>query len=118
MIRHFIPGWLVLLCVLLSNSISAQRKTENLIIITLDGMRWQEVFGGADSLILRDKQFTRDSAGTAEKFWSADPKERREKLFPFLWKMISVKGQLYGNRWLGSRSEVANPYKFSYPGYN
>jgi len=29
-----------------------------------------------------------------------------------------VKGQLYGNRNRGSFVDVANPYKFSYPGYN
>ena len=29
------------------------RQTENLILVTLDGVRWQEIFGGADSMLLR-----------------------------------------------------------------
>ena len=34
----------------------SQRKTENLVIATLDGMRWEEVFGGVDSAITRDSE--------------------------------------------------------------
>ena len=85
---------------------NAQTKTKNLVIVTLDGMRWQEVFGGADSEILKNKEFTRDSAGTFSKFWDDDIDKRREKLFPFLW------------RWKGNKVNNANRYKFSYPGYN
>ena len=96
----------------------AQHKTENLVIVTLDGMRWQEVFGGADSALLKDKNYTKDSSGTSKKFWSGTADERRKKLFPFLWTTISKQGQLYGNRWLGNKVDNANPYKFSYPGYN
>ena len=36
----------------------AQHKTKNLVIVTLDGMRWQEVFGGADSALLKNKNYT------------------------------------------------------------
>ena len=95
-----------------------QGKTENLIIVTLDGMRWQEVYGGVDSALMNNKQFTRDSAGMAEKFWHADVHERRKKLFPFLWTTIAQQGQLYGNRQHGNQVDNANPYWFSYPGYN
>ena len=96
----------------------AQHKTKNLVIVTLDGMRWQEVFGGADSALLKNKNYTKDSSGTSKKFWSSTADERRKKLFPFLWSTISKQGQLYGNRWLGNKVDNANPYKFSYPGYN
>ncbi|MFD1469815.1 hypothetical protein ACFQ48_16420 [Hymenobacter caeli] len=30
-----------------------KRRTENVVLVTLDGMRWQEVFGGADSALFR-----------------------------------------------------------------
>ena len=98
--------------------ISAQPATENLVIVTLDGMRWQEVFGGADSTLLKNKKFTRDSAGTSSKFWNDTIEIRRKKLFPFLWNTVANKGQLYGNRWKGNEVNNANRYKFSYPGYN
>ena len=98
---------------------SAQsHKTENIIIFTLDGMRWQEVFGGVDSAIIVDKRFTRDSAELVKKFWVNDLYARRKKLFPFIWSTIYPYGQLYGDRTFGSEVNNANPYKFSYPGYN
>ena len=77
--------------------IPAQPKTENLVIVTLDGMRWQEVFGGADAALLKNKNFTRDSADTSAKFWN-DIVEKRKKFFPFLWSTVANNGQLYGNR--------------------
>jgi hypothetical protein len=99
-------------------SVFAQTKTENIVLVTLDGMRWQEVFGGVDSAILKNSKYTRDSAGTSGKFWDEDVTERRKKLFPFLWSEVVQNGQLHGNRNAGSKVNVANPYHFSYPGYN
>lgn len=96
----------------------AQRITENIVVVTLDGMRWQEVFGGADEALLKNKKFTRDSAGTSAAYWHADAAERRKKLFPFLWNVVAKEGQLLGNRNYGNYVNNANPYKFSYPGYN
>ncbi|QEC67123.1 phosphoglyceromutase [Panacibacter ginsenosidivorans] len=96
----------------------AQHKTENVVIVTLDGMRWQEVFKGVDSAIIVNKKFTSDSGQITKNFWSNDINERRAKLFPFLWNTVAQHGQLYGNRTKGSEVNNANPYKFSYPGYN
>ncbi|CAN5506336.1 hypothetical protein BH10BAC2_BH10BAC2_36910 [soil metagenome] len=96
----------------------AQHKTENVVIVTLDGMRWQEVFKGVDSALIVNKKFTSDSQQVAKNFWSNAINERRAKLFPFLWNTVAQHGQLYGNRTKGSEVNNANPYKFSYPGYN
>jgi len=96
----------------------AQHKTQNLVIVTMDGMRWQEVFGGVDPAIMNDKRFTRDSEEVSTRFWSDDQDQRRKKLFPFFWNTISAHGQLYGDRNSGSYVDNANPFKFSYPGYN
>ncbi len=98
--------------------IQAQNKTENIVLVTLDGLRWQELFGGADSALLHNKKYTRDFDGTSGKFWDNNLDARRKKLFPFMWNIISQQGQLHGNRLEGSRVNVANPYQFSYPGYN
>lgn len=97
---------------------SQKNKTENIILITLDGMRWQEVFTGADSAIIANKKYTPDSADVAGKFWAKDANERRKKLFPFLWSVVEKSGSLYGNRNVGNFVNNANPYVFSYPGYN
>jgi Metalloenzyme superfamily len=93
-------------------------KTENVIIITLDGYRWQEVFGGADEELINNKDFSHDTAGLKKKFWAASPEERRKKLMPFFWSAIASQGQLHGNRNYESKVNVLNQYWFSYPGYN
>jgi hypothetical protein len=99
--------------------VSAQpRKTENLVIVTLDGMRWQEVFKGVDEVLMNDSIYNRDRKGMKEKFWADSEDERRKKLFPFLWNTVASKGKIYGNRRYGNYVNNANPYWFSYPGYN
>ncbi|MGZ3850782.1 MAG: alkaline phosphatase family protein [Flavisolibacter sp.] len=103
----------------LATGICRAQQTENLIIITTDGFRWQEVFKGMDGEIGRDPRFNQgDSAYLFANYWSNDEAERRKKLLPFLWSTIGTKGQLYGNRTLGNKVNNANPYWFSYPGYN
>jgi hypothetical protein len=109
---------LLLVGLLAVNTLLAQ-KTENVIIITTDGYRWQEVFGGMDSVLANDKRYNQsDSARLFRKYWSDDQLERRKKLMPFFWNTIAAKGQIYGNRWLGNKVDVSNPYWFSYPGYS
>lgn len=93
-------------------------KTKNIILITLDGMRWQEVFNGADKVLINNKKYTGDSILFGNKYWSAELNERRNKLMPFLWNTIGTKGQIYGNRALGNNVNVTNKMWFSYPGYN
>jgi membrane-anchored protein YejM (alkaline phosphatase superfamily) len=108
----------ILACLNLNCKIQAQTKTENIVLVTLDGLRWQEVFGGADPVLLKDKNFTRDFESTSKIFWNDDLNQRRKILFPFLWNVVAQNGQLHGNRNAGSKVNVANPYQFSYPGYN
>jgi hypothetical protein len=93
--------------------------TRYLFIVTTDGLRWQEVFGGADSVLLFDPlSRQRDTGDVAERFWAPTATERRAALMPFVWSTLVAEGQLYGNRQLGSKVDVANRYAFSYPGYN
>jgi hypothetical protein len=100
-------------------SCSAQQPVENIIIVTTDGLRWQEVFKGMDSAIANDSRFNQgDSTYLFKKYWSDDGIERRKKLFPFLWSIVETQGQLYGNRLFGNKVDNANPYWFSYPGYS
>ncbi len=114
--------WIMIPCWLLFTAFfavaQAPRKTENVVIVTLDGMRWQEVFGGVDETLMNDSVFNPNRKGIREKFWAPAADERRRKLFPFLWSTIAAQGQLYGNRWQGNKLDNANPYWFSYPGYS
>ena len=109
----------VLFITLFICAIAHAQQTENIIIITTDGYRWQEVFGGMDKAIANNKQYHQgDSAGIFQRYWADDAETRRRKLMPFFWSTIAMQGQLYGNRWLGNQVNVTNPYKFSYPGYS
>ncbi|RXK61997.1 phosphoglyceromutase [Lacibacter luteus] len=98
---------------------STAQKIENIIIVTTDGLRWQEVYGGMDSAVANNKKFHRgDSAYIFKHYWAATAEERRSKLMPFMWRAFAAKGQLYGNRNYKSYVNNANPYWFSYPGYS
>ncbi|MCU0367393.1 MAG: alkaline phosphatase family protein [Cyclobacteriaceae bacterium] len=96
----------------------SQGKTENIILITFDGLRWQEVFGGAERRLLTHSQFVKDTAAALNMYWASSPEVRREKLLPFFWNVIAKQGQLYGNRAHNNYVNVTNNMWFSYPGYN
>ena len=98
--------------------IAQSPRSENIIIVTLDGMRWQEIFGGADSLLTYDSTARYSTSFVKKNFWATTALERRKKLMPFLWSVVAEKGVLLGNRNYGSLVNNANPYWFSYPGYN
>ena len=94
-----------------------KQKTENVVVILIDGYRWQELFKGADNDLLNNKNYnTGDSLQRIKKYWAEDLNERRKKLMPFTWNYIATHGQLYGNRTLDNNVNVMNPYWFSYPG--
>ncbi len=114
---HFVR--IGLLIGLLSGGLASYaQRTENIVLVTLDGVRWQEVYTGADSTLLFDPLYSPDTAAASKQFWAAAPTDRRTKLMPFCWNTLAKQGQLYGNRLRGNRVNVANPYWFSYPGYN
>src|SRR5207253_633904 len=95
------------------------RKTENVVLIVTDGLRWQEVFRGAEPALMTEKPGgVEDVPATRAAFWRETAGERREALLPFLWSVVAKEGQIYGNADAGSRAQVTNGYKFSYPGYN
>jgi hypothetical protein len=95
-------------------------KTQNVVLIVSDGLRWQEVFTGADASLLNAKA---GGSWLAEeelrkRYWREDADARRALLFPFLWGTVAKKGQIYGNQLKGSVAHVTNGKAFSYPGYN
>lgn len=109
---------LLTLFILAYTFVSAQNTQRNIFIITTDGFRWQEVFHGADSALIRDTSFVRDTSLIRQQYWSEDVQERRKKLLPFFWNVIAEKGRLSGNREFGNDVNVSNLYKISYAGYN
>ncbi|MES2693768.1 MAG: alkaline phosphatase family protein, partial [Verrucomicrobiota bacterium] len=94
--------------------------SRNVVFITIDGLRWQEVFRGADEAFINT-----EFGGVPEKevaplrtaVLAPAAEERRAKLMPFLWGEVARQGQLFGNRDRESDMHVANVEWFSYPGY-
>jgi len=91
----------------------------NVLVVTMDGMRWQEVFGGLQSALL-----TKEAGGVEEpepierRFGGGTAEQRREKLMPFFWTIVARDGQVFGDPSRGSLARVTNGLWFSYPGYN
>ncbi|MFV7234784.1 sulfatase-like hydrolase/transferase [Flavobacterium sp. ZB4R12] len=110
---------IAVLLLVFTSVISNAQQAENIIIITTDGFRWQELFKGMDFSIANNRKFNQgDSTYLFKKYWSDDVEERREKLMPFMWSVVAAKGQLYGNRNYNNKVNNANPHWFSYPGYS
>ncbi len=106
-------------CIFFFSCTNNSQSGENLIIITTDGFRWQEVYKGMDSAIANNRKFNQgDSTYIYDRYWSDDQQERKIKLLPFFWNTLANHGQLYGNRNFENKINNANPYWFSYPGYN
>jgi hypothetical protein len=108
---------LLILLLALSFNGKAQQKTENVILVTLDGYRWQDLYGGADKKWMTEK-FVKDVNGLKAQYDDTTAEARRQKLMPFFWNTLVKQGTLIGNRKTGSKMVVTNGYKFSYPGYS
>src|SRR5687768_8760611 len=83
-----------------SHSSSGQPDREtHVILVVADGLRWQEVYKGADSVLLFHSDAVPRSADAARRrYWRRTPAERRAALMPFLWSTVARQGQLFGNR--------------------
>ena len=98
---------------------AATLKTRAVVLIVLDGFRWQEVFDGPEHDLMDAKHGgAQDATQLRKDFWRDTPEAGREALMPFLWNVVAKQGQIYGNQHKGSVAQVTNGFKFSYPGYN
>jgi len=93
-------------------------SSRHLFVITIDGVRWQEIFKGADPLLVSNEDYVKDTALTRELYWDSTAELRRRRLLPFFWNTLAKKGCLLGNRTFDNKVNVKNFYKISYPGYN
>jgi len=115
-------GWITLVLILLTGSsltTAAELKTRNIFLLTTDGLRQEELFGGAEEILI-SKQYGNvgDTNALRAEFWRPEMEARRKALFPFIWGTVASQGQLFGNRKKGSEVRVSNGHNFSYPGYN
>jgi len=101
------------LIVLLLVAVIANAETRNLILITADGLRWQELFGGLDSALP-----LKESLPIRQQLTKPTPEERRTTLLPFFWGKLATSGVVLGNVKKNSSVQVTNGIRVSYPGYS
>ena len=109
------------LCFLSAVAGAAPAEDRRIILLTLDGVRVQELFGGMDPVIANAPESESgiyDADVTRKRYWRETPEARREALMPFFWKTLVPQGMVVGSPALGSRVTVRNDQWFSYPGYS
>jgi hypothetical protein len=119
-LSHSTAALCALLCSLASQAAAADSADRNIILVTLDGVRIQELFTGMDPQIAATEADSgaEDIEVTRKRYWRETARERREALMPFFWKALVPAGMVLGNQALGSPVTVRNPMWFSYPGYS
>lgn len=101
------------------NLAGAQSTAHAVVLIVTDGLRWQDLFTGADTALISRKMSTGgDTARMRREFWRPDPRDRRRIVMPFFWDSIASKGTVFGSPLANAMATVTNGKKFSYPGYN
>jgi hypothetical protein len=97
----------------------AQSPALKVILITLDGVRPAEFFGGMDSTIAAypDSSGIGDSARVWRSYWRPTRTERRRAVMPFFWDSLAPRGLVVGDPDLGGRATISNTQGFSAPGY-
>jgi hypothetical protein len=111
----------VILGTLLAAGEQAPPAGEHLILVTLDGARTEEIFGGQDEAVAVSTLQKGQQLATHPTFgplMADTPEARRLKLMPVFWgTWMSSHGSIAGNRRLGSVVTLTNRHRFSYPGY-
>ncbi|MFG0333810.1 MAG: alkaline phosphatase family protein [Maioricimonas sp. JB049] len=98
---------------------TAPATCENVLLVTLDGLRPQDLFTGADETLLsRAAGGVRNERAIREAYWRDTPEQRRAAMMPWFWQSVAVEGVVFGDTSRGSIVRVTNGHRFSYPGYN
>lgn len=125
------PGLMAAAFLAAGASAARAQQVDNVILITLDGVRTEEMFGGLDAAIYKSTLGEKDTLDAQEPFklyHAATPQARREKLMPFFWTtLMREQGSIAGNASAGaagqgvangvSQVRLTNTQRFSYPGY-
>lgn len=114
---------LLLICVLLPSvavqSAWAVSPGHSVVLVTLDGVRVEELFDGLqEAAALRDAEDPySEIEAVRQRYGRETQQERRLALWPNLWGRLAPQGVLLGNRALGNHLRVENQVAASSPGY-
>jgi hypothetical protein len=94
-------------------TLCAGAETKNVVLVTADGLRWQEAFTGIDPLLMNEKSAGMEGkTALRDRLWRDSAEERRELLMPFFWGKLAQGATVLDN------VRVTNGYRVSYPGYS
>lgn len=105
--RRFLMAMVACAAMLLPAAAFAQDAPRSVVLVTIDGFRWQELFRGADPSLVTDPAY---------RVRYVDVPDRGDALVPFV-RSFAQQGALIGDRDHGSCAHVTNDFWFSYPGY-
>jgi hypothetical protein len=91
------------------------------VLVTIDGARVEEMFGGLDLEVLKSTLAPGakvEETASYRRFWAPSAGERRQRLMPFLWRLVTEHGSIAGDPASGSAVRLSNRHWFSYPGYS
>jgi hypothetical protein len=97
-VRSWLPAALLLCTVPLAGQ---GRPDRNAILVTLDGVRVQEFFGGLDTVISAapEEQSGLEKADRImAAYWRPTAEARRHAVMPFLWDSLVPNGVAYGDQ--------------------
>ena len=111
---------IVLLVLLLApiHLVAMESRARNVFLLTIDGLRWQEVFRGIDESLATNTEYNKRPEDIKARYWTDSKEERAASLMPFLHGTLLKNGTVVGNRDKNSCARVANSWYFSYPGYS
>jgi Type I phosphodiesterase / nucleotide pyrophosphatase len=97
----------------------ASVPARSVILLTLDGVRPTEFFGGMDSTVVAfpDSSGIGDSVRIWRAYWRPTATERRRAVMPFFWDSLAPRGLVLGDPANGGRAVITNGEGFSAPGY-
>ncbi len=124
-------GIVVVLAILLASCASmppppsqkgAEARGHNVILVTVDGLRNEELFGGIDERVLGNVEnsgieYESESLRVRAAYAGSSPELSRSALMPFFWTELVPNGVLLGNESNGGGVRVTNKELFSAPGY-
>ena len=101
---------------------STAARGHNVILITVDGLRNEELFGGVDERVLGSVEYSgieyeSESERVRAAYGGSSPDLSRGALIPFFWSELVPNGVLLGNVSRGGGVRVTNKELFSAPGY-
>jgi len=87
----------VLTCFIAQPATSA----ENVVLITIDGVRWQEAFTGISAELANHEEYSSAPELLMQRFWHDDPARRARLLMPFLHNTVMQQGTVIGDQQRG-----------------